>query len=344
MKTTPYFYIIQEKSTGRKYAGCRWAPRCDPTELLTENGYNTSSKIVNSIIKENGINSFQIVEIKTEDEIGDVYEYETKFLKENNVGESDEWINQHDNSNFFSTQKILEQHGVLYHAQRKDVKNKISSSGRTKSTIQKKKDTCNKNYGVDSPLQSNEIKEKVKLTCIEKYGTNNPMKNKTIKNKAIASTKEKYGVDHPMQSKEILEKSIETCMEKYGVARYSQTEECKEKVKNSYMTHYGVDHPMKDKNFQEKLKKLSMEKYGVDNPMKHPDIKKKISDAALKRFEDRSKIPAIGSMWMTLENVHITKCKEKDFNFLTTLGYIKKRDKNLPFKKLTDIYLDQLQK
>jgi hypothetical protein len=56
----PYFYIIQDTRNGMYYAGARWAINCDPIELLKEEGYKTSSKIVKSIIEEFGLETFVI--------------------------------------------------------------------------------------------------------------------------------------------------------------------------------------------------------------------------------------------------------------------------------------------
>ena len=91
----PYFYIIRHKHSGIRYAGSRWAVGCDPSELLQEGGYNTSSKIVNDIISKEGSDVFVIDTLITLD---DPYEYETRFLKENKCASSVEWYNLHDNS------------------------------------------------------------------------------------------------------------------------------------------------------------------------------------------------------------------------------------------------------
>jgi hypothetical protein len=107
---TPYFYIIQDKNTKKKYAGCRWAKGCNPSEFMTYGGYTTSSKIVNSIIDEFGIDSFEILTIKTliEIDLDNVFDYETRWLVDHNCKESKEWYNQHNNKNFFSSIVITE--------------------------------------------------------------------------------------------------------------------------------------------------------------------------------------------------------------------------------------------
>ena len=66
------------------------------------------------------------------------------------------------------------------------------------------RETCVKNYGVENPLQSEEIRQKFRETCIENYGVEHPMQNEEIKQKSRETCVEKYGVENPMQNPEIL--------------------------------------------------------------------------------------------------------------------------------------------
>lgn len=71
---TPYFYIIKHKPSGMLYAGSRWKKNCHPDELLKPDGYLTSSRIIKEIIKDEGIDSFEVYLILTESECGlDIY-------------------------------------------------------------------------------------------------------------------------------------------------------------------------------------------------------------------------------------------------------------------------------
>ena len=98
-ETTPYFYIIRHIETGRLYAGSRWAKGCNPNELLKEDGYLTSSKIVRNLLKDD-IACFEVVTIKTDCE--DVKAYETSFIEDNNCVRSELWLNGHDNKRVLS--------------------------------------------------------------------------------------------------------------------------------------------------------------------------------------------------------------------------------------------------
>lgn len=93
--TNPYFYIIEHQPSKRKYAGARWGKNCHPNELLQDCGYYTSSPTVHSLIEEDGLNSFSIVELI---EMDDPYKYETEFLTKNDCANSLLWLNHHNNN------------------------------------------------------------------------------------------------------------------------------------------------------------------------------------------------------------------------------------------------------
>lgn len=132
--TIPYFYIIQHKSSGKKYAGSRWAKGCSPLELLTENGYKTSSTTIHSIISKEGLDSFSILHII---ELDNPYEYETKFLIENNCANSEIWFNKHNNENkpapYGSSefkQSLKEKYGVEHNTMIPEVKKRMIESAK----------------------------------------------------------------------------------------------------------------------------------------------------------------------------------------------------------------------
>lgn len=99
----PYFYVIQHKRTGIKYAGCKWARDADPSRFMLPGGYTTSSKTVNLIIGSEGLASFKTLIIKTEEECGmPVYEYETRWLNDHQCAQSNEWFNRTNNHHNYS--------------------------------------------------------------------------------------------------------------------------------------------------------------------------------------------------------------------------------------------------
>lgn len=96
--TTPYFYVIQEKSTGKYYAGSRYAEGCHPSDLLSS--YFTSSKTVQSLIAEGS--RFSILKIRVRE---DALDYETRFLRKVNASMNDRFINRHNNQKGFGCEK-----------------------------------------------------------------------------------------------------------------------------------------------------------------------------------------------------------------------------------------------
>lgn len=157
--TRPYFYIIKEILSGKQYAGSRWRDGCSPDELLTPTGYKTSSNIINKLLLENGLDSFQIIEVL---EMSDPYKYETKFLIENDCAGSDLWFNLHNNEDRpppYGSEKFI---NIM----------------------------LNK-YGVTHNTQIPEVLERMKLGC-KKFYKENPEfgHNKAIK---VAEIKKKNG-------------------------------------------------------------------------------------------------------------------------------------------------------
>jgi hypothetical protein len=94
----PYFYIIRHKSSGVYYAGSKRSKHSNPDNLLKENGYTTSSKVVNQIIADEGITSFEIVKIRVFDTPEQAYQYETRFLKRVNAANNPSFLNMHNNN------------------------------------------------------------------------------------------------------------------------------------------------------------------------------------------------------------------------------------------------------
>tara|TARA_R110002153_G_C13183293_1_gene485312 strand:- start:67 stop:732 length:666 start_codon:yes stop_codon:yes gene_type:complete len=70
---------------------------------MTETGYTTSSRIVNYIIQEDGLESFKILRIKTFDTGWDAVNYETRFLIRVNAKGNTRFLNRSNNDGTFST-------------------------------------------------------------------------------------------------------------------------------------------------------------------------------------------------------------------------------------------------
>ena len=117
--------------------------------------------------------------------------------------------------------------------------------------------TCLEKYGVSTPLQSQEVKDKIKATCLEKYGVEHPMFIKEIKDKIKATNLEKYGVENPSQSNIVKSKKIDTCFKNWGVEHPSQAEEIRDKFKTTCLKNYGVENPSQNPEVAERTSKAS---------------------------------------------------------------------------------------
>lgn len=121
-------------------------------------------------------------------------------------------------------------------------------------------------YGVESPFELNQFREKSKKTKKERYGnekyTNNKKSKQTKKErygdenynnheKCKQTCLEIYGVDNSRKCKKVREKEKETKKERYGDGNYNN----REKYKDTCLNRYGVSHPMKNKDIFEKSQK-----------------------------------------------------------------------------------------
>jgi len=313
-KETPYFYIIQHKQSGKKYAGCRYAKKCTPIELLKQDGYTTSSKRVNKIIEEEGLESFQIVEILTEDQIGDVREYETKFLIENQVNKSDEWFNVYMNqTSGFGTYEFQEMmmnlHGVEHSMQLEYVKEKYKQNYRRKT-------------GYDNPIQNPETREKIRKTNMEKLGVECNLQHESTKQKIRKTNLEKYGVEVSTQSEIVKSKTKETNIERYGVEFAVKSEEIQNKKIQTCQTRYGGNSPLCSKEIQEKSKQSMMKAYGYEYNGQRPEVKQKLIDATKNRRSYKgTENPASGKRWMYLEDNHCTYVPSDKVEYMLGKGY-----------------------
>jgi hypothetical protein len=237
----PYYYVIEEKSTGKKYIGSKYGKDADPEKLLTNEGYLTSSAIIKDLISTNGLDSFKIDEIiifKTGEE---AHHYETQQLQKLDAANDPNYYNCHNNDNNFGlvhwTENLLEQR-----------------NSKSKLTSQQK-------YGTDNPFQNKSVKELHKKILKEKYGVENISQIPSVKEKKKATCLKKYGVDNYMKTEEYVQQTKQTKLEKYGSEGFNN----REKSKTSSLEKYGVDNPSKSKEVKTKRKQTFLKKYGVEN-------------------------------------------------------------------------------
>ena len=92
-------------------------------------------------------------------------------------------------------------------------------------------------------------KEKYRKTCLDRYGVENPMQSQDIKKKSMETCLERYGNalylcsdEYNRKRRACLEKSKRTCLERYGVTCAMQSDNVKDKLKKTCLERYGVEY------------------------------------------------------------------------------------------------------
>lgn len=202
-QTIPYFYIIRNKENGIMYAGSRWAQGCHPKEFMLNGNYQTSSPVIQSIVKKYGLDIFEILRIDTYCDELHPYDYETLFLQTNNCANSPEWYNKHNNNRPppYGSKEYLE------------------------LMLQK--------LGITNAMKSEKFKEKIKKTKLLRYGDKNYNNTEQTKQTNL----KRYDVVNVFQLDSVKTKSKQTKIEKYGDKNYCNTK----KIKQTNLERYGVD-------------------------------------------------------------------------------------------------------
>jgi len=192
------------------------------------------------------------------------------------------------------------------------------------------KKTCLERFGVETPLQSEIIKEKIKNTMVENYGVENPLQSEFVKAKSKETCLKKYGVEYSLQSQIVREKSKKTMVENYGVENPSQNEEIQNKKKdtiknkfgdeglaNSIITNkrketclkiYGVENQFQSEIIKEKIKNTMVENYGVENPSQNEEIQNRKIKTNIQKYG--YKHPSQNSSYMNELSKKSYKLKE----------------------------------
>ena len=153
-----------------------------------------------------------------------------------------------------------------------------------KNVNEKKKKTYLKNYGVENPNQSAEIKEKKKKTTLERYGVEYSLQSKDVREKGKKTNLERYGLEYTSQRKDVQEKVRKTTFERYGVEHILHNKDFKEQIRKTNLEKYGVECTLQNKEVKDKIKQTNLEKYGVENPSQNQAVKQKKKDTCIKNY------------------------------------------------------------
>ena len=86
----PIFYIIQHIPSGKYYAGYK----SNRKSFMTEGGYCTSSKVVNNIVNNEGLDIFRIIRIRYFISAKEAHSYEVRFLNRIRAMHNEKFYNQ----------------------------------------------------------------------------------------------------------------------------------------------------------------------------------------------------------------------------------------------------------
>lgn len=259
----PFTYIIGWSKHKKFYYGCKYAQRCQPSDLWES--YFTSSEYVKRFRAENGepdiIRIHRIFSNKNS-----CVKFEQKYLVKIDAKNHPLFLNESNgnkNYNGCGTRESYQRSKITW-----EIKYGVDNPSKSKEIKQKKKETCLQNWGYENASQSPVIKKQREQTFLERYGVDSPGKIKEGIEKRKQTCLEKYGYDDPNKLQTIKEKIIQTNLEKYGFESHNKSPIVKETKKNACLEKYGVDHISKVPGFQQKIKKSNLEKYGVDHPSK----------------------------------------------------------------------------
>lgn len=138
------------------------------------------------------------------------------------------------------------------------------------------RETSLERYGVTSPRQAQEVKEKVVRTCLLKYGETNPGKVERFRAQGRHTMLERYGVDNPSKCPKMQEDRIQASLLKHGVRHPMQLGEIRDKQQQTTLERYGVRHAAQNLDIKAKTKRYFLEKYGQENPFSNPQVQEKI--------------------------------------------------------------------
>ena len=190
-----------------------------------------------------------------------------------------------------SSSEIAEKFGVGIYA----VKHRLKKFGIKKdkekivekikgSSLEKRKKTCLKKYGVEHPMKNDKVLNKAKETFLKKYGCEYGSQNQEIQNKRKKTCLEKYGYETPLKNPEIIKKTKATIIKKYGVDNVMKSKVVQEKVQETCLQRYGVKNVFESKEFQEKADLQMQKRYGAKNSSQVKSIKRKQEETCLQKY------------------------------------------------------------
>lgn len=171
--------------------------------------------------------------------------------------------------------------------------------GDKKCYVESRRETCLKNFGVDNPIKSEEIKIKIQENILNNWGGEHYLKNEEVKDKFKKTMISKYGVEWAQQSKDIKLKSLETWNKnenKDEIIRIrsnkikTKTKQEKENIRLKKIETIESKFGSYDEFLKlrlDKIKNTSLIKWGVDHHFKSHDIVKKRTESYINKITNK---------------------------------------------------------
>ena len=143
------------------------------------------------------------------------------------------------------------------------------------------KETVKRVYGGEEQFHKlQHIKQKA--TMLNRYGVESPLQSDMIKNKLVQTNMTRYGVPYVMQNSDIQARQRHTAETSggYGMAN----PKIREQIQKTNMEKYGVDNVLKSPEIREKIQSTNIQRYGTPTPMSSPEIQAKAQETNIARY------------------------------------------------------------
>lgn len=130
---------------------------------------------------------------------------------------------------------------------------------------------AHKTFNAKTDKEKRDIIEKRKQTCLDNFGVEYPMQSDAVKHKWKTNYQYRTGFDHPLHNPEVIDKIIKTNITKYGTTNPSKTDEVKNRIKATKLLKYD------DANYNnlKQIRKTCLERYGAECCWGNHDIRLK---------------------------------------------------------------------
>lgn len=159
---------------------------------------------------------------------------------------------------------------------------KATKTARQRATFREK-------YGVDNPMQSEEIRAKAASTNLEKYGAENVFARESSKYEQVQASLEGKrpvlrGEDNPFAKPEVQEKIRETMRERHGVENPQQAPVIRRRTRATNLERHGHEEVLASPEIRKKIEATNLGRYGGVSPSCSPEVLEKQRQTNLERY------------------------------------------------------------